>query len=152
MKKFIILLAIAIAFIGSATAQNALNNNAKSIIGTYQGKQGNDLFKVNITQQNDGTFKGQIFWLEKDRDALGNKLLDEKNPDKSLRNVPCDQIVLFSGLKYNAKHQRWDGTKIYDPQRGIKANLHVEFTKEGQLKLKGTLMGIGESVYWDKIK
>ena len=152
MKKFIILLAIAIAFIGSATAQNALNNNAKSIIGTYQGKQGNDLFKVNITQQNDGTFKGQIFWLEKDRDAHGNKLLDEKNPDKNLRNVPCDQIVLFSGLKYNAKHQRWDGTKIYDPQRGIKANLHVEFTKEGQLKLKGTLMGIGESVYWDKIK
>ena len=152
MKKFIILLAIAIAFIGTTTAQNALNINAKSIIGTYQGKQGNDLFKVNITQQNDGTFKGQIFWLEKDRDAHGNKLLDEKNPDKSLRNVPCDQIVLFSGLKYNAKHQRWDGTKIYDPQRGIKANLHVEFTKEGQLKLKGTLMGIGESVYWDKIK
>lgn len=152
MKKFIILLAIAIAFIGTTTAQNALNSNAKSIIGTYQGKQGNDLFKVNITQQNDGTFKGQIFWLEKDRDAHGNKLLDEKNPDKSLRNVPCDQIVLFSGLKYNAKHQRWDGTKIYDPQRGIKANLHAEFTKEGQLKLKGTLMGIGESVYWDKIK
>lgn len=152
MKKLFFLLAITFACVGGVFAQNALNNKADNIVGTYQGKQGDDNFKASITKQADGNYKCQMIWLEKDRDENGNKLLDEKNPDKSLRSVPCDQIVLFSDLKYNAKESRWDGTKIYDPQRGIRAKLHAEFTKEGQLKLRGSVMGIGESVYWDKIK
>ncbi|MCR5645244.1 MAG: DUF2147 domain-containing protein [Bacteroidales bacterium] len=152
MKKLFLLLAITLAFAGVSMAQNVLNNNGDNIVGTYQGKQGDDLFKAAITKQANGNYQGQIIWLEHDRDANGNKLLDEKNPDKSLRNVPCDQIVIFSDLKYDAKHQRWDDTKIYDPQRGIRANLRVEFTDKGQLKLRGSVMGIGESVYWDKIK
>ena len=152
MKKILILITLLSTFMGVSIAQNTLNNKAENIIGTYQSKQGDDNFKATITQQKDGTFTGQIIWLEKDKDANGKKLLDEKNPDKSLRNVPCDQIVLFSGLKYNAKDKCWDGTKIYDPQRGIKAKLRAEFTDDGQLKLRGSVLGIGESVYWKKIK
>lgn len=152
MKKTLALILMLVAFVGTAMAQNALNSKADNIVGTYQGKQGDDLFKAAITKQANGNYQGQIIWLEKDRDANGNKLLDEKNPDKSLRNVPCDQIVIFSDLKYDTKHQRWDDTKIYDPQRGIRANLRAEFTDEGQLKLRGSVMGIGESVYWDKVK
>ena len=152
MKKYIILFTLLCTIMGGAMAQNTLNNKAENIIGTYQSKQGDDNFKATITQQKDGTFKGQIIWLEKDKDANGKKILDEKNPDKSLRNVPCDQIVLFSGLKYDAKEKCWNGTKIYDPQRGIRAKLRAEFTDEGQLKLRGSVLGIGESVYWKKIK
>ena len=133
-------------------AQNALNDKAENILGTYSGKQGDDPFKAVITQQKDGTFTGQVIWIENDRDANGNKLLDVKNPDKSLRNVPCDQVVLFTGLQYNAKGKCWDGTKIYDPQRGIKAKLQAEFTDDGRLKIKGSILGIDESVYWNKIK
>lgn len=151
MKKFFLIITLIGAFISTSMAQNALNNKAESIIGTYSGKQGDDLFKAKISQQKDGTFSAQVIWVEHDRDANGNKLLDTKNPDKSLRNTPCDQIVLFSGLKYNAKEKCWDGTKIYDPQRGIKAKLQVEFTDDGQLKLRGSILGIGESVYWKKI-
>lgn len=136
----------------SATCKMNMNDKAENIVGVYQSKQGDDVFKANITQQKDGTFKGQIFWLEKDRDANGNKILDEKNPNKSLRNTPCDEIVLFTGLKYNAKKKRWDDTKIYDPQRGINAHMHAEFTEDGQLKIKGTVLGIGETVYWKKLK
>lgn len=152
MKRYIILLTLLCTIMGGAMAQNALNNKAENIIGTYQSKQGDDNFKATITQQKDGTFKGQIIWLEKDKDANGKKILDEKNPDKSLRNVPCDQIVLFSGLKYDAKEKCWNGTKIYDPQRGIRAKLRAEFTDDGQLKLRGSVLGIGESAYWKKIK
>lgn len=152
MKKLIILFTIAMTFTVTGMAQNKLNEKGDNIVGTYQSKQGDDVFKASITKQANGNYKGQVIWVENDRDANGNKLLDEKNPDKSLRNVPCDQVVLFSDLKYNAKEQRWDGTKIYDPQRGLKANLKAEFNKEGQLQLRGTVMGIGETVYWDKIK
>ncbi len=152
MKKIITIIALMASLVGTAFAQNVLNEKADNIIGTYLGTQGEDQFKAKITKESDNTYKCQIIWLEKDRDANGNKLLDVKNPDKSLRNVPCDQIVIFSGLKYDADDQHWGDTKIYDPQRGIRARLTAEFTKDGQLKLRGSVMGIGESVYWKKIK
>lgn len=152
MKKALTFLFLTLSFIGMAFAQNKLNNNADNIIGTYSGKQGSDNFKANITKQTDGNYKCQVIWIEHDRDAAGNKLLDTKNPDKSLRKTPCDRIVLFSDLKYNAKEHRWDDTKIYDPQRGFRAHMRAEFTDNGQLRIRGSLLGISESVYWTKIQ
>lgn len=152
MKKIFTFILLMASLMGTSFAQNALNEKGDNIIGIYLGTQGEDQFKAQFTKQNDGTYQCQIIWLEKDRDANGNKLLDVKNPDKSLRNVPCDQIVVISGLKYDAEKQRWGDTKIYDPQRGIKAKVTGEFTKDGQLKLRGSVLGIGESVYWKKIK
>ena len=93
-----------------------------------------------------------MIWLEHDRDTKGNKLLDTKNPDKSLRSKPADQIVLFSGLKYDAKKHCWNNTKIYDPQRGLRAHMAAEFTSDGRLRVKGSLVGISESVYWTREK
>ena len=158
MKKSVIikvLLFVGLLFgwqLKDANCQNALNNKGDNIVGTYAGKQGEDRFRVKISKLSDGTYRGQVVWLERDRDADGKKILDSKNPDKSLRTRPADQTVLFSGLKYNEKKRRWDDTKIYDPQRGIRANMTAEFTSDGQLKIRGSLMGIGESVVWQKVK
>ena len=133
-------------------AQNPLNDNGDNIVGTYSGKQGDDRFRVKIVKLTDGTYRAQVIWLERDKDANGNKILDVKNPDTSLRTKPADQVILFSGLKYNAKKHRWDDTKIYDPQRGFRAHMTAEFTSDGRLCIKGSLMGISESVYWQKVK
>ncbi|MBR2959428.1 MAG: DUF2147 domain-containing protein [Bacteroidales bacterium] len=152
MKKILIFMAFALGIVGGAVAQNTLNNRADAIVGTYSGMQGSDRFRAKITKFDDGTYRAQIIWLEHDRDDKGNKILDKKNPDKSLRNIPADRIVLFSGLRYNAKEHRWDGTKIYDPQRGIRAKMTAEFMADGRLKIKGSLMGISESVYWTREK
>ena len=149
MKKLIPLL-FALLIVCPTIAQNTLNNKADNIVGTYSGTQGDDRFKAKIVKLTNGTYRGHVVWLEHDKDAKGNKLLDAKNPDKSLRSKPADQIVLFSGLKYNAKKHRWDDTKIYDPQRGIRANMTAEFTADGRLRIKGSLMGISESVYWNR--
>lgn len=151
MKRFILLL-MTLLSVNAVTAQNTLNDKADNIVGTYSGKQGDDKFKVKIVKLTDGTYRGQVIWLEHDKDAKGNKLLDSKNPDKKLRSTPADRIILFSGLKYNAKKHRWDDTKIYDPQRGLCANLSIEFSADGKLRVKGSLMGISESVYWKKIE
>lgn len=152
MKKILIFMAFALGIVGGAVAQNTLNNRADAIVGTYSGMQGSDRFRAKITKLDDGTYRAQIIWLEHDRDDKGNKILDKKNPDKSLRNIPADRIVLFSGLRYNVKEHRWDGTKIYDPQRGIRAKMTAEFMADGRLKIKGSLMGISESVYWTQEK
>ena len=152
MKKLLTALVITMFAFTGAMAQNALNNAADNIVGTWQGTQNGDKFKAKIVKLKNGTYRGQIIWMANPNDKNGEKRLDEKNPDKSLRNTPCDQIVLFSGLEYNAKKKRWDGTKIYDPQRGMRANLTVEFEKDGRLKLRGSIMGIGETVYWERVK
>ena len=144
-------MAIVLAIAAPLAAQQSLNNQADNIIGTYSGKQGSDKFRAKIVKLTDGTYRGQVIWLENDKDRDGNKILDSKNPDKKLRNKPADRIVLFSGLKYDAKNHQWNGTKIYDPQRGIRANLVVDFTDDGRLRVKGSLFGISESVYWQKM-
>lgn len=150
VNHLLIALFLLVPFV-STTAQNALNNKADNIVGTYSGKQGSDRFKAKIEKMADATYRCRVIWLEHDKDADGNKILDRKNPDKKLRSTPADRIVIFSGLKYDSKNHRWNGTKIYDPQRGIRANLVADFSDDGRLRLKGSLMGISESVYWKKI-
>lgn len=151
MKQTLLFILLALMGIAPAMGQNALNAKADNIVGTYTGTKNDDRFKARITRQADGTYKAQVFWVENDRDEDGNKILDRKNPDKSLRNAPCDRIVLFSGLQYNKEDQCWDGTKIYDPHRGIRAKMKAWFTKDGRLCIKGTLFGISESVYWQRL-
>ena len=80
------------------------------------------------------------------------KRKDVKNPDKALRNVPVDQIVLVKGLKYDAESKSWGGAKIYDPTKGLKVNATAEFETADKLKLRGTILGMGVTLYWVRIK
>ena len=152
MKRFFTTLILTMFAFTYLNAQNVLNNAADNIVGTYSGVQDGEKFKVKIIKLKDGTYRGQIVWMENDKDANGNKRLDTKNPDKSLRNTPCDQIVIFSGLKYDNNDKEWNGAKIYDPQRGLRAKLTIRFEKDGRLRVRGSLLGIGETVYWTKIE
>lgn len=149
MKRLILIL-MALICASPMVAQSVLNDKADNIVGTYSGKQGDDRFRAKIVKLTDGTYRGQVIWMERDKDAKGNKILDTKNPDKNLRSKPADQVVLFSGLKYDSKKRCWNDTKIYDPQRGLKASMTAEFVADGRLRIKGTVLGIGESVFWNK--
>lgn len=127
--------------------------NADDILGEYICNIPGESYKVRFTKNSDATYKAQIFWLEQDTDpATGKKWTDTKNPDKSLRNTPSDRIVLIDGLKYNAGKKLWDSAKIYDPNRGIKANVTIKFESEKMISIKGTVMGIGETEYWEKLR
>ncbi|MCQ2139513.1 MAG: DUF2147 domain-containing protein [Bacteroidales bacterium] len=151
MKK--IILSLVLAFVSVfAFGQNALNDKADSILGDYSSTQGGAQYKVHVTKNANGTYKAQIFWVSDPYDKNGKRNLDVKNPNKSLRSVPTDQVVLSDGLQYNAQDKTWGGTKIYDPQRGINAKVTASFEKDGTLKLRGTVLGIGESAYWKRIK
>ncbi|MBQ5396340.1 MAG: DUF2147 domain-containing protein, partial [Alistipes sp.] len=85
-------------------------------------------------------------------DKDGKKRKDVKNPDKSLRNVDVDQIVIVKGLQYDAKEKKWGGAKMYDPTKGIRVNATAEFETADKLKLRGTIMGLGVTLYWTRIK
>lgn len=152
MRRAIVLLIMLMFFAGISFSQTALNDKADNILGVYLGEQKGDVFKARITKAADGTYKGQIFWMKNDRQPNGSKRLDTKNPDKSLRHMPCDQVVLFTGLKHNPQKQCWDGTKIYDPQRGFTAEMSARFIATDTLRITGTVMGLSGHFVWKKIE
>lgn len=146
MKRLILTIAAAFA----ALSLFAQNDKADNILGVYNAGVGKDAYKVKFEKMPDATYKASICWLADLYDANGKVYTDTKNPDKSLRGTPMDKVVLISGLKYNAEKQRWDGAKIYDPERGIKVNVTLSFENAKKLNVRGTVMGIGETVVWTK--
>ena len=128
------------------------NDKADNIVGEYLTDRGGSKSKVRVTKNADGTFSAQVFWVEKPFDANGKKRKDVKNPDKHLRNVDIDQVVIVKGLKYDAQSKTWGETKIYDPSKGIRVNVTAEFETADKLKLRGTILGIGTTLYWTRIK
>lgn len=148
MRKFIAWLCI-LPF--SVIALNA-RNNADDIVGNWLAEQDGIQSYVSITRSPEGTFTCQLFWVEDSIGPDGRKVLDVKNPDRSLRSVPIDEVVLFSGLKFNEKKNCWNGTKIYDPTRGIRANVTCTLSEDGNtLFLRGSVLGIGETVEWTRM-
>ena len=152
IRKFIVAIICAVAFAMPSFAQG-LNDKADNIIGEYQTDRGGSKSKVRISKNADGSYDAQVFWVENPYEADGKtKRKDVKNPDKALRNVPVDQIVLVKGLKYDPESKSWGGAKIYDPTKGLKVNATAEFETADKLKLRGTILGMGVTLYWVRIK
>ena len=149
MRKFISTFIIGVVL--SCPLSFAQDNSvADSIIGEYIAEHQGEVSKVRISKEDDGTYTAQVIWVKNRTDKDGSVRLDEKNPDKSLRGVPCDEIVLIKGLKYNSEKKRWSDAKIYDPTRGIRANVMCEFIAGAVLRVRGSLLGFWQSVYWQK--
>ncbi len=45
-----------------------------------------------------------------------------------------------------------DGTKIYDPNRGIKVSMTAAFDSPKVLKIRGSVLGIGETEVWKRVE
>ena len=127
MKKIIFTLSLLLIGV-IAFAQNAKNSTADAIVGKYLIEK--EQSKVEFAKNADGTFDGFVYWSKDDGDV---------------------HIVLISGLKYNAEKKRWDGAKIWDPTRNIRANATILFNKDGMLQVSGKVMGIGETQLWKPI-
>ena len=151
MKKFIIMFACAMMAFCPTFAQG-INDKADNIVGEYLTDRGGSKSKVRITKNAQGTYDAQVFWVENPLGNDGKKRKDVKNPDKSLRNVDIDKVVIVRGLKYDAEDKDWGGAKIYDPTKGIRVNATAKFETAKKLKLRATIMGIGQTLYWEKIK
>ncbi|MBR5194229.1 MAG: DUF2147 domain-containing protein [Bacteroidaceae bacterium] len=151
MKQILMTILCAL-FVAMPTFAQGINDKADNIIGEYLTDRGGSKSKVRVTKNANGTYDAQLFWVEKPNDEKGNKRKDIKNPDKNLRNVDIDKVVIVQGLKYNAVDKTWGEAKIYDPSKGIRVNVTAEFVDANKLKLRGTIFGIGTTIYWNRIK
>lgn len=152
MKQILTTLLCLFAFALTAEAQHPKNNNGDSIIGNYMSDRGGSKSKIRVTKNANGTYNAQLYWVENPTGKDGKKRKDEKNPDKALRNVDIDKVVIVEGLKYEADKKRWGGAKMYDPTKGIKVNATAEFESADKLKLRGTILGVGVTLYWTRIE
>jgi uncharacterized protein (DUF2147 family) len=151
MRKILMIMLCAMISVCPAFAQG-INDKADNIVGEYLTDRGGSKSKVRITKNAQGTYDAQVFWVENPLDKDGKKRKDVKNPDKSLRNVDIDKVVLVRGLKFDADDKEWSGAKIYDPTKGIRVNATARFETANKLKLRATILGIGQTIYWQKIK
>lgn len=151
MKRLIYAI-VCVIMAAVAVSAHEMNDKADNICGEYLTDRGGSKSKVRVYKNTNGTYTAQVFWVERPNDANGVKRKDVKNPDKSLRNVDIDKVVLVNGLQYKPKDKKWGGAKIYDPTKGIRVNASAEFTDDATLKLRGTILGIGATLYWKKIK
>ena len=148
MKKIVLSVFFFIPMIFNSFAQSDPDRIVGIYLATYEGEES----KVSIFKEEDGRYTAQVIWVKDKYDKDGNLKLDEKNPDKSKRNTPCDEIVLIEKMSYDSRKDSWTDAKIYDPVRGIMANADCSFEPDGRLKVRGSLMGIGMSVHWEKLE
>ena len=130
----------------------ALAKDPDRIVGVYYTAHQGEESKIRVFKEDDGSYTAQVIWVKDNLDENGEVEKDVKNPDKSKRDTPCDQIVLIEKMTYNEKKDSWGDAKIYDPTRGIKANVTCSFESVSKLRVRGSVLGIGETVYWDKIE
>ena len=151
MKSLIIIVFTFLMTILPAFAQEDPNLSADSILGEYEVLHQDEYARVRISRETDSTYMAQVFWIDDMYDKRGMVRLDEKNPDRSLREVPCNQIVLMTGLKYDAQKQRWGDTKLYDPTRGVRANVTCEFREEKGLRVRISFLCFAQTSWWKKL-
>ena len=151
MKRLVIIVFTLIIYICQASAQEDMNLLPDAILGEYEVLHQGEYARIRITRDTDSTYMAQVFWLDDMYDRRGNVRLDERNPDKELRQIPCNQIVLMTGLKYDDRKQRWGDTKLYDPTRGVRASVTCEFREEKGLRVRMSFLCFSQTCWWKKL-
>ena len=141
MKKIIFSMIFMLAPIAAAFAQD--------VVGKWKLEDGSAI--VEVYQEGD-VFNGKIVWLEKPTEDDGSPVVDDNNPDKTLRTRQIMGLNMLSGLKKTGSE--YSGGSIYDPGNGKTYNCSMKV--EGDvLKVRGSLDKkglIGRTMDWFRVK
>ena len=129
-------------------------SGADQLVGNYYvvKEETKSESRIQIYKTSDGKYEGKIVWLKFPNHPDGTPKYDEKNPDKELRKVKSDQVVLLKNFTYNQKNDEWDGGQIYDPEEGKTYKCKLKFESPTKLKVRGYvgIPALGKSMYWTK--
>jgi uncharacterized protein (DUF2147 family) len=78
-----------------------------------------------------------------------SKMVDEKNPDASLRQKPLMGQQVMRDFK-QAAPGRWTGGKIYDPKTGKTYASKITAAANGTLKVEGCVLMICQAQTWTR--
>jgi len=109
------------------------DNDGEKILGEWVTAGGES--KVDVYKCDSLTYCGKIVWL---RDPLkdGRPLLDDKNPEDSLKSRPVLGLMILRGFTYGGDRV-WSGGKIYDPKSGNDYSAKMTLVDDRNLDLRG---------------
>ena len=108
---------------------------------------------IEIYEKSDGSFEGKIVWLIEPYEKNGDIKRDKENPNKDLRNMPLNGLVIIKNLKYLNSNQ-WGGGSIYDARSGKTYSLNATLQDKDNLFMRGYVgfSFIGKTTNWTRIK
>jgi uncharacterized protein (DUF2147 family) len=105
-------------------------------------------------------YQGYIRWQLHDRygpedgPALNGKIVtDRNNPNPALREQPLTGLRLLTGLRYDARTNKWTGGRVYNSDNGKTYNCLVRLLSPDRLQLRGYI-GIslfGGNTVWSRV-
>ena len=107
---------------------------------------------IEIYQTTEGLYEGKIVWLLEPLENNGDIKRDTQNPDKNLRNMPLEGLIIIENLNYVNKNEWGNGT-IYDARSGKTYSLNAYLEDKNNLFMRG-YMGfsfIGKTTSWTRV-
>jgi len=146
-KIFLTTLLLALFFTPVLFAQEADN-----VLGYWLTQDGDS--QVKIFKAKNGSFYGDIKWLENKSNDDGTPKLDDKNENEKLRDKTVLGLQILKGFEFDSKDKEWlDGT-IYDPKNGKTYKCFMWFEDGDNLTLhvKGFIgfSLLGREVEWKR--
>ncbi len=145
MKKAVILLCFVFSPVTGIFAQ------AGSVVGFWLTQDGDSQVEIHRTPGN--KFNGRIVWLEEPLNEHGRPKVDDKNPDRALRNRRTLGLEILKDFTYNSSKKEWEGGTIYDPKSGRTYDCYMWLDGNNTLKLKGFVLGmrfLGREATWTR--
>jgi uncharacterized protein (DUF2147 family) len=151
MKKII----LAATMLFSTLVATTYAADADDILGVWDNQEKDA--KIEILKCGN-TYCGKITWLKAPNYPEGSKegtpgmpKVDNKNPDKNLRNVPVIGLQIVHNFSY-AGENIWSGGKVYDPKNGRTYSGKLTLVSRSQLNLRGFIgiSLIGRTAIWTR--
>lgn len=113
---------------------NLLAQESNDIIGYWLNEEKDA--KVEIFMD-EGQYFGKIIWLLNAKHPNGEWMLDEKNPDESLRHRRKLGLTVMHNLVWDESDKEWNSGKIYDAREGDTYSLFAKMDGMDILNLRG---------------
>lgn len=97
-----------------------------------------------------GTYEGKVIWQQNPNDANGKEKIDTKNPDPKLRTRSFQNMVVITGLKWDAEDKRWYDGKVYNPEDGNFYSCKARMDDKNTIFFRGYLLVslLGKTTTW----
>jgi uncharacterized protein (DUF2147 family) len=144
---------LALSFCFMFFALSGLFAQAGGIVGFWLTQDGDS--QVEIYRVPGNKFNGRIVWLNEPLNDRGMPKVDDKNPDRTLRDRPTLGLELLKDFSYNPSKQEWEKGTIYDPKSGRTYDCFMWLDGDNTLKLKGFVLGmrfLGREATWTRDK
>lgn len=120
------------------------------LVGRWRTPEGISVVRIEYVH---GRLQGIIHWIHPDAYVNGQVPRDVHNSDPAMRSRKLEGLKILSGFTYDEKKERWNISKIYDPERGRYFEGHITLNGPAELSLRGYFPGkkwLGQTEVWTR--